>query len=124
MKILNPNLKVHPLSLDRQGHLYDLQDMWQGPLPVVHLLLKGLDEAGGFHCWQGHLVVLKDLEDLVRGSVKMKGQGLMEGQRWKVKVNGSLNEKVGRLKQILIGNSVRIGGQRLTGGQRWKEGQR
>lgn len=54
----------------------------------------------------------------------MKGQGLMEGQRWKVKVNGSLNEKVGRLKQILIGNSVRIGGQRLWGGQRLTEGQR
>ena len=94
--------------------------MRQGPLPVVHLLLKGLDEARGFHCWQCHLVVLKDLEDLIRGSVQMEGQGLIRRSKisGRLKVNDSLNEKVGQLKQILIGDFVRIRGQRTMEDQR------
>lgn len=62
------HLQVHPLPLDLQDHLNDLQDVRKGPLPLVHLLLEGLDIAGGLHGGQGHLVVLQHLEHLICGS--------------------------------------------------------
>ena len=58
-------LQVHPLSLNCEQHFCDLQDVGQSSLPLVHIMLKGLDEAWSLHCGQLNLVVLKGSEHIL-----------------------------------------------------------
>ena len=66
------DLQVHPLLLHLQHHLNHLQDVRKFPLPVVHLLLKGLDVARGFHGGQGDLVVVQLLEDVIHSPAQVE----------------------------------------------------
>lgn len=43
--VVMTHFQVHPLLLDLQDHLNHLQNVGQLPLPVIHVLLKGLDVA-------------------------------------------------------------------------------
>lgn len=61
-------LQVHPLSLDLQDHLYDLQNVRESSLPHVHLLVEGFDIPRSLHGRQSHLVILQQLKQLLRGS--------------------------------------------------------
>ena len=53
------DLQVHPLPLHCQQHFRDLQDEGQSSLPLVHFMLKGLDESWSLHGGQLDLVVLQ-----------------------------------------------------------------